>query len=235
MLSTINKGSTVAQRQENKSPVIAKPGFNPNFDGNLLAWYDGNKGTANPNTWFDVTNDFNKVLFCGNGYTLNIADLNGNNTLEFNGINQDAFSIVIGVIPQPITIYSVVNIFNFTAGYFITGSYNTTLGSYQVGISPDIELNAGISLNPLNPQLALNDWGIITNVFNGANSELRNKDNVALAGNGGLNSLNEIGIAKGFTLNYTPIKIAMLIIRTAADNTVTQNKIIKHLINHFGL
>lgn len=40
MLSTINKGLTVAQRQENKSPVIAKPGFNPINIGDLALWID---------------------------------------------------------------------------------------------------------------------------------------------------------------------------------------------------
>lgn len=216
--------------------VPGKP-FNPNFDGNLLAWYDGDTLATDPaNTWSDCSaNGYDLTLF--NAPSIINNAINGHDALQFDGINQYGRRAGTPVRTQPITIYIVLKQTTWTIGDIIINSDGTAnqMLSQAVG-SPQIWINAGATFGT-NPNLALNTYGIITAVFNGANSELRTNNNASVNGNAGVNSITGLTLAaqRDGLSNYCNIEVAYLILRNAADNTSTQNIIINALKARFSL
>jgi hypothetical protein len=232
MLRLIKK-NTVDKR---KNFTIGKP-FNPNFDGNLLAWYDGDTLATDPaNTWSDRS---------GNGYDLTLFNapsiispaINGHDALRFDGINQYGISGAIPAFGQPITIYMVFKFITWNNGSYNLG--DTLIDSfvfYQSGVSPNQQIfNAAAAC--ANNQMAVNTYNISSMIFNDPNCELRINDAVAIGGGStGLNVSNGIIVSSqrgigGFANN----EAAMIIYRTVADNTATQNIFIKYLKNRFAL
>lgn len=217
-----------------------KPGkpFNPNFDGNLLAWYDGDTLATDPaNTWSDRSaNGYDLTLF--NSPSIINNAINGHDALQFDGINQYAQNNNVGFVRnQPTTLYFVFKIITDPAGSnsISDGSGLFTNLIQMISGNGEFRNYAGLYGSSINT-LPLNSYGIVTNTFNGANSELRLNLNAALIGNVGL--LNAIGLTLGSNAalgENSNIEIAYKIIRQGADSTATQNIFINFLKNRFGL
>lgn len=239
MLSTVNKGLTVAQRSKQDSVVAGRAAFNPlTFDAaNLLALYDGDTLNTDPaGTWSDQSaNGFDLTLF--NAPTIISPAINGHDALQFNGVNQYARRALTPVRNQPTTIYIVFKHITFTVNDRIfDGTAGTKNSLEQTGVSPNLSAIAGVALNS-NPDVILNSFDIITTVFNSINSEIRTNNNVAVIGDTGLFNDAGITLAANSTgaAGFGNCEIAYFILRTGADNTATQNIFINYLKNRFAI
>lgn len=223
--------ATVQVKKKKKS--TGKP-FNPNFDGNLLAWYDGDTLNADPaGTWGDRSiNNFDLTLF--NNPTIVPGAINGHDALRFDGVNQRGENLLIP-LTEPITIYIVFKHITFAVPDRIFGGISAnSIQFLQWNASPELDMFSG-NFVASNPNLALNNYGIFTTVFNGANSENRNNNNAAVIGNdGGINAVG-LYLGTGNGLNYGNCEIAYVIVRNVADITATQNLFINYLKNRFAL
>jgi len=216
-----------------KDILMGAPPFNPNFDGNALAWYDGDVGLSVA-SWLDQS---------GNGYTLTNTNnptvispaINGHDALLFNGTTQQAANTTIPT-NVPTSVYFVLKVVSWVNGRRISQSTTATANLlWFAGASPNIQAFNNLTIDT-SPNLAVGSYGIITVVWNGATSELRTGDNVAVAGDTGA------GTGMGFTLannngggSHANIEVAYVIVRTGADSTAKQDKIINWLKSHFAL
>ena len=208
--------------------------FNPNFDGNALAWYDGNAGLTNLQ-WNDQGAGGHDIIFA------NLPTIVANATplrdaVRFNGINQSG-NVATPPVNQPYTQYIVIKQITWTLGDRTVdgGVTATTRILRQAPITPDLEFYSGASLFT-SPNLAIGNYGVITMLGNGVNSELRTNLNVSVSGNAGLinNAGIELARRTGAT-SYANVEIGYIIIRTGADSTVIQNRIINGLKVACGL
>ncbi len=208
--------------------------FNPNFDGNALAWYDGNAGLTNLQ-WNDQGAGGHDIIFS------NLPTIVANATplrdaVRFDGINQRGV-VVTPVMNQPFTIYLVINTVSWILGKYIYDDGVVILRKTmrQQISAPNIRVNAGTPIES-NPSLAIGTYGVYTAVFNVVSSELRTNLNVSVAGNLGAN--NGAGITLASTKSATQfsnVEFGYIIIRTGADSTAIQNRIINGLKAVCGL
>lgn len=242
MLSTINKNLTVAQRQENKSPVIVKPGipFNYVTSVNTIAIWDGDQNLDLNNRWIDILGNSYVIDFTGSTtLPLTGGTLNGHNTVIFNGIDQAGYENTI-VRNQPSTMYIVCKELAWNLDNIITDDTSFTFANTlkQNNVTPRLGIVAGggtLELNVLDTP-ALNTFFIITLVFNGLNSQIRTNLNNATIGNAG--NSNGLGITIGADnslVNNCNCEIAYIILRNQTDNIGIQNSIISQLKNRFAI
>jgi hypothetical protein len=240
------KDKTPSRKKNNNDFLGGVPPFNPlTFDtANLIALYDADVGVTPgfppPQTaWADQSaNGFDLTLV--NGPTLIFGAINGHRALQFDGVNQYGQNNNAGYIRnQPHTFYMVFNQLTWTIGdHFSDAAIVVNSATFfQSDGSPNMKLFAGTAnANILNPQLALSTYGIVTGVFNGANSEIRNNNNVAVIANPGVSNAIGLTLASNSALTqFGNIEVAYLIIRSGADSTATQNLFINYLKNRFAL
>ncbi len=168
-----------------KDTYVAKP-FNPNFDGNLLAWYDGDTLTTDPaNTWSDRSgNGYNLTLF--NAPTIVNNAINSHDALQFDGVNQYTQRNITPNQVQPYSNYLVFKQITAVNGAILWSSGNTTF--IQSNSAPNINMYNGLGINS-NPDMVVNNYNIMTTIANGINSEIRTLLNVSVIGNAGGNGL----------------------------------------------
>jgi hypothetical protein len=214
--------------------------FNPRIydSGNLIALYDGDIG-ATPGAWNDSKGFapvFNLTLFNAPGIIL--AAINGHTAVRFNGINQYGFNNnALFLTTQPYTIYLVYKTITwvFNSEIFEDGNVANAKALIMSPASPQLRFFCGAILNP-NPIPVINNYEILTMVANGANSEIRTNNNVAVIGNAGASNGRGLVIAASKApANFSNIEISYIIIRNGADNTATQNLFINYLKNRFAL
>lgn len=209
--------------------------FNPlAYDvANLVALYDGDLELTT-SAWGDQSvNNYDLTL--ENEPTINTGALNGHTTVTFNGIDERGYKANPPGLTQQMTWYLVVKSITFTNNDRIISSHaNSNMSIWQGGGSPNLQLRAGSNLQ--NGQLAVESWGVITGVFNGASSQLRINLNDAVVGNAGTNASTGIMIADDPLLDYNAnVEFAYIIIREGVDDLATQNLFIAYLIGRFGL
>jgi hypothetical protein len=209
--------------------------FNPlTYDANTIALYDADLELVS-NAWGDQSGN-NYDLILQGAPTITSNAINGHQTVTFNGTDEMGYRETTPELTQPLTFYIVFKQPTWTSGdyLFCSNSANAPL-LYQDGASANIYLVAGTALSS-DPDLALDTYGIMTAVFNGASSELRTNDGTAVTGNGGANGGVGFNLANSSGLgNYCNIEVAYLIIRGAADDTATQDLFITYLKDRFGL
>lgn len=207
--------------------------FNPDFDGNLLAWYDGDLGLSNT-LWEDQSSGGNDLTLL-NTPTIISPAINGHDAVRFDGVDQSGIQGGTLSNVQPTTIYSVIDTIVYTGDYLYDSESGVERNALLQGDGIELDSFAGASITT-NPNLAAGVYGIITNVFNGVNSEIRTNDSVAVTGNSGTQEL--IGITIGANNSRTQhgnVEIAYMIYRDGADSTATQNIIINYLLARFAL
>ena len=211
-----------------KNFIGGSGGFNPNFDGNTLAWYDGNVDLTAAR-WNDQGAGGHDIMF------VNLPTVVPNATplrdaIRFDGINQNG-SVATPVVNQPSTTYVVVNqvAWNLNSYVMDGGAINNSRALQQLGVAPNLSFKAAAVIDS-NPDLAVGTFGVITCVANGAASEIRTNLNVTVVGNAGL--LNSAGTTLGSRFGnvlFGNSEIGYLIIRTGVDSTATQNYVIDNL------
>ena len=231
MLNLIDRNKVI--RNENNF-IGGVGGFNPNFDGNALAWYDGNAGLTNLQ-WNDQGAGGHDIIFT------NLPTIVPNATplrdaVRFNGIDQNG-NVTTPAVNQPFTIYLVVKSITWSNNdrIFDDGVTTPQKTMSKSSVSPNLIIYSGLQLDS-NPDLALNDYGVMSGIYNGVTSEIRTNLNASVVGNAGTQNGN--GITLGSTptaLLYGNIEIGYLILRTGADSTAIQNRIINGLKAACGL
>lgn len=168
-------------------------------DGNTMGWFEYQTG---------ITKDGSNHVTRWNDALLSGRDLqNGNGTphhgangILFDGIADALYSNAF-VLIQPIELYLVVRQVTWTNNEtFFDGIGAYTGCVQQYSSTPNIYAYAG-GLYPLNPNLAINTWGIVRVVFNGASSEIQVDATASVTGNFGAGNMG--GLTLGALGNIT--------------------------------
>ncbi|MCH8035303.1 MAG: hypothetical protein IH950_16310 [Bacteroidetes bacterium] len=235
MLYPIKIGRTTKQFSKNRNSFKIGFGFsfNPNFDGNALAWYDGNIALSNTQ-WDDQGAGGHNISFFNTPVIVSGATPL-RDAVRFDGVNQGGFSTTPN-LNQPYTVYLVVNSISFFANGRIfdngTGSNNRL---FQAGTSPNLNVFGGSTLAG-NPDLSLGTFGVMAIVFNNLSGEIRTNLNTAVSGTIGAN--NNVGFSIGARQNQgnaCNCEIGYLIFRAGGDSTAIQDYIIGSLRTICGL
>jgi len=153
------------------------------------------------------------------------------NYLTFDGSN-DYLKAAAFALAQPETVYFVGSQVTWTNGdnFFEGGSASAAM--FQNGVTPNIGINAGSTIGNITT-LALNTYGVLSAVFNGASSSYRLNRLAAGAGNAGANNPN------GFTLGsntagagaFANITAQEVLVYSGAHDKATQDRVIAYLAN----
>lgn len=204
--------------------------------GNLIALYDGDAELAT-DAWADQSaNGYDLTLY--NTPTVVSGAINGHNAVRFDGLDQYAKRVTTPAFTQPYTVYVVfkpIVWLRFAYVFGVSNADNAMLREHNA--TPDFDMYAGSTTDPVSPQITLNSYAILTCVFNGASSEIRNNTNAAVVSDAGANGGTGIVLAAKTTgvAPYNNCEIAYLIFRSGADNTATQDLYIAFLKDRFGL
>lgn len=212
--------------------------FNPNFDGNALAWYDGNFGLSNT-LWEDQGAGGHDIVFA-NTPSIISGSTPLRDAVRFDGVDQNG-TIATPTTNQPYTIYIVLNQITYVTNDVI---YSTGGGTGfnirrldQRGGTPNLRFTtSGVGTISSNPDTALGTYGVMTVVADGLNGAIRTNLNAAVTGDVGAN--DSAGITLGSRSNsasFANFETGYLIIRTGADSTAIQNRIITALRDICGL
>lgn len=204
--------------------------FNPNFDGNALAWYDGNIDLDEAQ-WSDQGAGGHTILFT-NTPTIVPGATPLRDAVRFDGINQFG-TVATPATNQPFTVYCVLNqvTWGLSRRIIDDGVVLSANILYQTGVSPQIFIYSPGGNLAGNPNLALGTWGLMTAIYNGVSSEIRTNLNIAVTG-GALGGASRSGMTIGSDTalgNNSNVEIAYLILRTGADSIAKQNKLINGL------
>jgi hypothetical protein len=138
----------------------------------------------------------------------------------------DAFTL-----DQPFTIYALMKAVTWTSNdrFWDGNTFNTT-PAFQGGLTPQWAIFAGSATIGTNANLAVDTYGVIQAVYNGASSLTQVNLTAAVTGSPGANA------AAGFTLgaNATPgnwgnIQVKEVIICAAAHDDATRARVVDYL------
>lgn len=203
--------------------------MNPNFDGNALAWYDGDLDLTNTQ-WDDQSGGGHDIVFSNTPTIVPLATPL-KQAVRFNGTNESGV-VATPVTTQPITLYIVMNIvsWNINDAVFDDGVTNLRKFVQCHSVTPNLLLGSGGFGISSDPDTAVGTFGIMTGVIDGASSEFRTNLNAAVSGNEG--GASGAGLTLGSRQdgsNFGNVEIAYLILRTGADSTIVQTRIITWL------
>lgn len=171
--------------------------FLPTQIGGVKAWHRFNTGLTETglglSQWDDVSGNGNHQK---QGTDLDKPQIQSDGSILYDGIRQftkaDAFTF-----EQPEIIFLLCKLITWTALDRLFDGNTATTGLVRQksgGVSPELEAYAG-SLVFTNSDLALNTYGIVEAVFNGASSSLRINNNAPSTGNAGIVDMNGLTLA----------------------------------------
>ena len=201
---------------------------------NTIGWYDYTSGVSVAGA--HVTKWANKLLDTA-------SDLNATGTphLTADGILFDGVGDYLNsgalALNQPTTIYIVFRQLTATnLDYIFDGNLNTGGALVQNGTG-SLFANAG-AWSGENANLALNVWGIVRVIFNGATSKTQVNATAAVTGNFGGNVMNGITIGSSGALasGFSNIEVKEAIFRNVDDSLSTDEvTIYAYLKSKYGL
>ena len=150
--------------------------------------------------------------------------------LTFDGV--DNWMRVSFALAQPMTIVAVMKQVTWTGGdYIMDGASVNEVAAYQNTITPNFMLSAGASLGN-NGNLAINTYGIVCLVANGASSSSRVNDTAKVSGSAGTNALTGYTIgAAGNSGGPSNIATKEIVIFPSALSDANQSAVITALNN----
>jgi hypothetical protein len=197
------------------------------------AWYRKGQGItvtgSGVSQWSDAS---------GNGrHLLQATDTNrparqSDGTILFDGVDNylktSAFTL-----NQPITYYLALKQVTWTAGdYFIDGDGNTSvlIAQPSAGATPEIVAYAG-SLSAVSTGLAVNTYGVICAVYNGASSVLRVNNGADITGNFGANNAGGLTLGGSGTVvaQFANIQVKEVIVFNQAHTAAQRSLMIAYL------
>jgi hypothetical protein len=195
-------------------------------DGNTFGWYD-------PSDLTTITKDGSNLVSQINDKVAGVNNLVATGTQRPTWSSPGVMTLdgianmmqKIATLNQPETIYMVVKQITWEngTGYICDGGSPDSVVIYQVGTSPQLKAYAG-TLSTVNSDLALDTWGIIRFVVNGASSKFQINESTAISWNAGAKN------AGGFTLGakcsnilWGNIAVKDIIIRKVAEEVAIFN------------
>ena len=214
--------------------VVTKSYPNVLVDGNTVAWYIADDLTTITKDGSDFVSRWNDYL--GSGRDLLQAAVGAHPLWSADGIlfdgTTDFMKAVAFTYEQPEMIYIVFKQVTWTSvDYFFDGNASNSGIVYQAGVTPQIVAYAG-SASTNNGNLALDTWGIVRVLFDGAASKLIVNETAATTGNFGVNDMG------GFTLgtkgagssgNTANIQVKEIILRKISDSAGDEADIYAYL------
>jgi hypothetical protein len=216
----LGDGNTVAWYKADSLETITKsnPG-DPNIDNLVSAWKDC---LGSGNDLGDGTNAWTRPIWSANG-------------ILFDGSN-DFMKTAAFTLNQPVTIYIVLKVVSFSAWMTIIDGGTANYGALlERATTPTIGAFAGTNALETG-DLAVNTWGIVTIVFNGASSSIQVDNHDAVTGDAG--SANPGGIVIGANISGTAnsnIQVEEIIYRKVADSSPNKILIQNYLKAEYGL
>jgi hypothetical protein len=127
---------------------------------------------------------------------------------------------------QPVTVYAVINQITWTILHALFDGNSLATGELvQTTATPTLDISAGTPVAP-NANLALNTYGVVTAIFNGASSSLQINSTVATTGNAGAGNMGGYTIgANAAGLLFGNLQAKELILRNVSDSAGTQANI----------
>lgn len=153
--------------------------------------------------------------------------------LVFDGTN-DNIKLTGLSIPQPFTVYLVINQLSFTSSdAIISFNPSSICAYYQTFGSTFTRLNAGSGINYSSS--AYNTKQLHTLVFDGANSSIQINNLTKATGNIGATSMTEVALGIGYGLGYGNFSAFDLLVRLQADGDALQNTFKQFLARKNGI
>ncbi len=163
----------------------------------------------------------------------------GASSIVFNRANTEfLYKDALG-IKQPTSIYAVMKYTQYIRSYLISPPLISTNGSLKIDLGdvvPQLRISAGVN-SDVNVNLALNTWGIVRIVFNGAGSKFQIDETAAWTGNAGLGDMGgiSIGALSGGTQRPSSIEMRGLLLRKIVDTDENSDAIHDYLKARYAL
>ena len=144
-----------------------------------------------------------------------------------NFLKADAFTL-----NQPETIYLLVKQVTWTIGDRIfDGNVADTGGVNKNPTTPRLRVNAGSSFDDAGT-LALDTYGVLSVIFNGASSSIQTNNLTAVTGDAGLGNMGGFTLGADGTPNrYSNIQVKEVVVFNTSHDTATRTKVINYLAN----
>ena len=206
---------------------------------NLRGWWKADTGitiATGVSQWDDQSGNGNNLLQAvgASQPTVTAAAINGLPCITFNGSSHNMTAAF--ALTQPVTIFMVARQVtwtttrNFHDG--ITAADSMLLS--QLTTTPNLRIFAGTSLTGANT-LALNTFGMITEIFNGASSEIRITDSTPISGNAGAAAPGGITLGSRQTSTaFANIGVAELIVMNAVATAAERAGVRAYIAQRFG-
>ncbi len=207
-------------------------------DGNAVAWFDA--AVAN-------------VIKDGSDFVSQMTDKSGstNHLLQASGTNQPLWSAdgvlfdgvdnfmkcVAFTLVQPEFVYFVFKLITWTNVDRIYDGEGSDSGELlQNGVSNEINIFAG-SHSGKSTDLALDTFGIVRALYNGASSKFIVNDNTPITGNFGSNDMGgfTLGAIGAAITSFSHVQVKEVIIRKIADAAGDEANIYNYLKSKYGL
>lgn len=214
--------------------------FIPSDVAGGIAWWDGDIGQATDGgvgwDWTDRIGS--KVLNAPTADNIPTdGTLNGHATLIFDGTNDYMRVAATFAINQPSTIYVVVRQITWTNSEFWWDSKTADrMLMGQLGTTPTLKIYAGTGFAADNTDLAVNTWGVVRVVYNGASSSIRVDNNEATTGNAGTQNSDGFSLGAVYSGSFpSNIEVAELIIYSGTVSAGDDALIVNYLNTKYGL
>ena len=210
-------------------------------DGDTWGWYVTAYSTSVTQDGSHLVSEHADTL--GSGHDLAQATGTKQPTWSADGITFDGASngdfLTTGEITlsQPVTIYAVIKQIAWEDYDRMIDGYLGTAILQQITASPQIRVYAG-SASSTSSDLHVGDWGIVTIIFNGANSLLQVNGEAAITGNFGAGNPTGISLGGAATAgtNYNSNFIYKeIIVREVDDDATERSSVISYLNSRYSV
>jgi hypothetical protein len=151
--------------------------------------------------------------------------LQADRSILFNGT--DELLNAVFNLAQPLTVYTLLKQVTWTGNDFIWGQ--NSIGLVQVTASPQIQLSAGAALAN-SSDLAVDTYGVVCCVVNGASSVLQVNNNTAITGNAGAATISNFGLgASSAGAAFSNIEAKEVILFASAHDAATRARVVRYL------
>lgn len=207
-------------------------GFNPANLGNLAAWFRFNSGITDTagavSQWNDASGNARHLL---QATATNQPAKQGDGSILFDGVDNflkcDAFTL-----NQPETVYILFKQVTWTSADFVfDGNANSTMGLRQITGSPRLGLSAGGAGGPSSTDLAVDTYGAVASIFNGAASVVHIGSTTSATGDPGAANAGGfcLGSLGGGAANFANIQVKEVVVYSVAHDATTRQQVIDYL------
>jgi hypothetical protein len=216
-----------------KRTMQKRPGYIvPSDLTNLAAWYQFNTGITEAgqgvSQWDDQSGN-GRHLKQGTDGSRPVKQSDG--SILFNGSDEhlqtDAFTF-----DQPATVYWLGKQVTWTDTDRLWDGISATFALFQNTASPQLRVNAGAGLGNISGP-AIDTYGVVSVVLNGASSVLQLNNSSTVSGNAGTNNAGGFtlgsGVVTGTPALFSNSQVKEVLLYSEAHNAETRTKVISYL------